>query len=496
MNDEEPLSNKDKEYITEKFIKYLENNCSIKPIRNDTESYIKLLILNSNIPEIRNSAKPYGEKCIYFDYTENYVLKFVEKTGWNGYLPVLITWNLCIIDIDIDLLYNDIVELIEYYYPNDLFYIHETNKGYHLFLMSRLLEHNTKESIKMKISLLCDPAHGSNSIYTGNSIRLCLKENDRLNKASIFIGKCGKGILDEKCASIYTDINNYLEMFKICNVKNIINCKEIMKYIYDKYLKIINNDNDMGSHQINVTMSCYLKYDSHDDLNSDGLNHDLNHEIKFLDKFNNIYYNEQLYNKFLKYKVLKNIDYLILNILKSMSYNNLYRIIESNNEYAYGCHVQESLFFIVYKNLLVVDYDNPSRLKIISEFCRYHPEYKFRIVKTRAGYHCFLTSHKINYKDSYELLSRLCSDPMHILSSIIRGYSIRVNQKHRYEQPYKEICTYGKGTEIIELVDLYKLHLNKYKEFVDGNLQLYRVHLTITKDMLGKYIEKNNFLEL
>ncbi len=505
----------DKEQFSNDLIKYLEKNCSIKDklYTEDKQSYIKLLTINSDLAEIRNSTKPYGEKCIYFGYNKNFALKFVEKNGWNGYLPVLVTWNLCIIDIDNkDILYDDIIEMLEYYYPNDLFYIHKTNAGYHLFLMSRLLDHNSKESIKMKITLLGDVAHGTNTIYTGNSVRLCLKENDKLDIASKFIGKYEgkhikhdvenkeegknkeenkeenkKGILNDECDSIYKSIIHYLEMFKICNVTNIINCDTIMKYIYDNYLEILRNDNDMGAHQINVITSCYL------DFMEDSCTY------KFCDKFDKLKLSQDIeYEKFLKHRVLNEpkLDNLILNVLKSMSYNNLYRIIDSNDEYAYGCHVQESLYFIVYKNLLVVDYDNPSRLKILSAFCRYHPEYKFRIVRTNAGYHCFLTSHRINHKHSYNLLSRLCSDPMHIISSIVRGYSVRVNQKHRYEKPYKECHSYGKGEEIPELVQLYQIHLDKYKEYSCNNLQLYRVHNIVTKDMLSKFLVKNLDLDM
>ena len=142
-------------------------------------------------------------------------------------------------------------------------------------------------------------------------------------------------------------------------------------------------------------------------------------------------------------------------------------------------------YFIVYRDLLFVDYDNKSQIQIIATFCRYHPEYLFKVVKTPAGYHCFLVSHRVPFSDCFNLLARLRSDPMHIVSSLIRGYSVRVNQKHRYEKPYVEVRDMGKGTAIPELLDLYRVHLDKYSEIVTNKGQLYRIQKTVTKDMLG-----------
>ena len=102
----------------------------------------------------------------------------------------------------------------------------------------------------------------------------------------------------------------------------------------------------------------------------------------------------------------------------------------------------------------------------------------------------FLTSHRIEHHnpDALNLLIRLGSDNFHAITVKYRGYSVRVNQKHRYEKPYKEMAvTYGKGIEDPELYSLYKIHLDKYTELCKNREQLYRIQKTVTTDMIKSF---------
>jgi len=495
----------EKNALSEKtnLIEYLEKNCDLTKDKLDQfkkdlseDQYEKLLIQNCKIPEIRNSMKPYGEIYIPVIYTDNYIIKYVQKAGWNGYLLVLVTWDLLIIDIDIPLLVEDIIELLEYYYPDELFYIHKTNKGFHAFLMSKSVNNSTKESIKMKISLICDPAHGSNTVYTGNSIRLCLKDNDNLDIASKFLCSCGKGIVNENMRLIYNDIIKYLDMFKCVTVTNIENNKEILNFIKTENNKILTKDLlDMGAHQINICSPAHLDDNLVFTISKDSsecsseCSSESSGDIEIVERMYK-YMKSYLWTRFVKSRVLqeKYVKFLLSKGRENMGYNNLYRIFESNIDYAYGCHIQENLYFIVYRDLLVVDYDKKNQIQILATFCRYHPEYLFKVVRTPAGYHCFLVSHKIpftNTSECYSMLNRLRSDPMHIVSSLLRGYSIRVNQKHRYEKPYIEMKDMGRGNALPELLLLYKVHMLKYISFVENKGGLYQIQKTITRDMVS-----------
>ena len=190
-------------------------------IDNDLK-YITFLIRNSNKHEIRNIVKPYGELYTTLEFTSDYMIKLIDKINWGGHLITITFWDLLVIDFDINVYYEDIVDLLTYHYPEDTFYIHETNKGYHAFLMNRLINSSTKESTIMKIKLHSDEAHVANGIYTGNSLRLCLKKNDRLDIASKYIGYVGCiDNINDKCKQLYDKLNEYLIFFREFNTENI-----------------------------------------------------------------------------------------------------------------------------------------------------------------------------------------------------------------------------------------------------------------------------------
>ena len=74
---------------------------------------------------------------------------------------------------------------------------------------------------------------------------------------------------------------------------------------------------------------------------------------------------------------------------------------------------------------------------------------------------------------------------MYIISVQIRGYSVRINQKHRNEKQYRELnIKYGKGKEQPELVNLYKIHLEKYVE----NCINKQIIVGLTKKIVNDYV--------
>jgi len=152
-------------------------------------------------------------------------------------------------------------------------------------------------------------------------------------------------------------------------------------------------------------------------------------------------------------------------VKRNVRMRNLYRILESTDDYAIGVHVQESLRFISFKNFLVVDYDTPARLKILFEFCRYNKDYLFRYVKTRKGYHVFLMNKRIEHDslEAYDLLQRLGTDNMYMMGVLVHGFSIRLNQKDDDEKDnYIEKGIVGSGQEDPELFRLYKYYLELF----------------------------------
>ncbi len=169
-----------------------------------------------------------------------------------------------------------------------------------------------------------------------------------------------------------------------------------------------------------------------------------------------------------------------------MCMNNLYRILDATEDYAVGIHVQESCYFISYKDLFFTDIDHKSRLQIIYQYVRYHPKATFRIVETNKGYHAFLTSYPIPHKEGIPLSLWLCTDHCHLLGVYYRGYSVRVNQKFKKEPPYKEIAKVGKAPEDPRLYMLYLKHLELYNLNRENKTTLYMYQSHTSKKIVER----------
>lgn len=57
-------------------------------------------------------------------------------------------------------------------------------------------------------------------------------------------------------------------------------------------------------------------------------------------------------------------------IKSSVQKRHFYQILEGNDDYFVALQTQEHLYLIIFKQLFVVDYDDPCKLKILYEFCR------------------------------------------------------------------------------------------------------------------------------
>ena len=58
------------------------------------------LMGRSTIPEFRNTQRPPGEYYLPICYTDEYIIKLVQKPAWGGYIMTITLWDLLVIDID------------------------------------------------------------------------------------------------------------------------------------------------------------------------------------------------------------------------------------------------------------------------------------------------------------------------------------------------------------------------------------------------------------
>jgi hypothetical protein len=402
----------------------------------------RLLLSRSIIPELRNLYNPPGELYAPIIYNNDYMVKLVNKPRWGGHIVTMVIWDLLVIDID-QTEFEHVKANIMKFYPQELFYIHKTPRGFHLYMVSRQCNNVSRYAIFARIKLESDPAHGANSLYTGTSIRLSRKTTDIQGKSiSQFYTTIGNGSLDAKALALYQTVQHYIAMFGDLQINP--ENPEHLKLMYDLWQT---QSCDFGYVHIVASAPMTLT-DVGVVLNPAYEKRSVGFDL-LLKKY---------WSTFIKYRVLheERLPYLLLMCQYNMGHNNLYRIYEATDDYAVGLHVQQ--------NCHCIDYDH-QRLKILSRYVRNHPEATFRVVRTNKGYHAFLTSYPFYHRHGINLLVLLCADPCHIVGTYHRGYSVRINKKFKTELPYREIAKIGKAPEDPKLLALYQKHFELYGKY-------------------------------
>lgn len=427
------------------------------------DAEIKFLMGRNKNPFIRNLMRPIGEFYAVITFDQNHILKLTKKPKWGGYVVCLVMWDFIIIDIDNHKDYSAAKRQLLNSYPNDLFYTHRTPRGFHIYLMSRLLECHNLDAIFMRMTANSDPAHATNSMYSGTSIRVCRKPSNT-EDPSVFYEKFGNGNLDSYANCRYELCLKYLNLFSSFYTDKLLTTPDAGQLIYRLNTEMFANrtPDDFGLHHVLSMAPFKLTLDQNGRLS--------------------IVYNQQYCPRDPKVvwrELCENLTFphdqrteIIAAVHRKIQMRNLYRIISSTDEYAIGIHVQESLYFISYKNLLMVDYDTVEDLQYLRDYVAVSQEpLIFRIVKTKRGFHCFLTNKKVRFDsdEAYWILRNTKSDLFHTLGSLIRGYSVRLNKKHLDGENYEEVEILRSPTanedEIPELVDLYQMHLKLYQKY-------------------------------
>ncbi len=87
----------------------------------------------------------------------------------------------------------------------------------------------------MRMKLNANPAHGSNSLYTGSSIRLSRKATDTKQYISTYLTQFGNGQADPHTLSIYNEIQGHIQNFSSYSVDGIINNMDLMEELYTSW---------------------------------------------------------------------------------------------------------------------------------------------------------------------------------------------------------------------------------------------------------------------
>jgi hypothetical protein len=133
----------------------------------------------------------------------------------------------------------------------------------------------------------------------------------------------------------------------------------------------------------------------------------------------------------------------------------------SRSEYYVAVDMNTNLYYICYKNVMMIDIDNKKLKPILEKMKWYHQNkgYSFVLFRSLNGYHLFVMNKYMDYKseESVELMLDFNADINYILISYIRGYCVRLNKKgsdteHRL---YTYVCEVGSPDNTIkQLINL------------------------------------------
>lgn len=127
----------------------------------------------------------------------------------NNRMHYLKFYDLMMVDYD-KLSYEQIIKLLEPYSKTYLFKIYETFNGYHVFIVSKLINHTSVEAVQLMTNLKCDYFYILFCYKNGYKIRLSKKVGRNESFVSRFIGFLGDtNLLNSDCQKLIDILDSY-----------------------------------------------------------------------------------------------------------------------------------------------------------------------------------------------------------------------------------------------------------------------------------------------
>lgn len=142
--------------------------------------------------------------------------KINYEHGWqesslceNNKMTYLKFYDLMMVDYD-KLSYEEVIKLLEPYSTTYLFKIYQTFNGYHVFIVSKLINHTSVEAVQLMTNLKCDYFYILFCYKNGYKIRLSKKINRNEPFISRFIGFFGDAnLLNSDCQKLIDILDSY-----------------------------------------------------------------------------------------------------------------------------------------------------------------------------------------------------------------------------------------------------------------------------------------------
>jgi hypothetical protein len=120
-------------------------------------------------------------------------------------------YDLLMLDYD-NITYDGLLDILKPYFTGQYFEIHKTYNGYHVFLMSELLNHRDPRSKELMINLKCDHYYMMFCYANGYKIRLSRKIGREESYISKIVGTAGNSEkLNPECSRLMRIFHDYLK---------------------------------------------------------------------------------------------------------------------------------------------------------------------------------------------------------------------------------------------------------------------------------------------
>jgi hypothetical protein len=369
-----------------------------------------------------------------------------------GPILFLVTRDICIVDIDIDCNLEYLKKMIERAgLDKELFSVHRTTKGFHLYLISRFLNNHSTQNIYARLLLDSDICHLIHNCQRGDAIRLT-KKYHREPSVSRRVGQIGTGLPDPNVEKVYREICAISEKFSGYTPETVTG-QECMGKMYELWRESLSRLSPFGRRYRTLSVPNLL-------AEEDGKIVYRENPLPRSERPTKCHYIPRCGQHDLR---LKRIGQRF--IRKSQHF-----ILDSGPDHLVVYKAGDNIYTIVYRDLLVIDYDRRDLIRLAHEYVRYHPECTFRAVRTFQGHHLFLTSRAVEHgtTESFWIQNRLRSDRLYNAISQTSGYFVRLNPKcdRDIEQDtYREERIIGSAPESDRLLELYRLHFQLSERF-------------------------------
>lgn len=194
--------------------------------------------------------------------------------------------------------------------------------------------------------------------------------------------------------------------------------------------------------------------------------------------------------------LLKNGIRPIIDSLYNDKTKTFRKVLHEQNDLNYGYDIFGGVFTLCNRDILMVDFDNKDgfttelAIEYIKDYTnkmynKHKYDMLFELYETDRGVHAFLVNRLIDFtsKDAIRIMIDLCSDPMYIGYTEVRGFCIRLSPKIKNSSDIKKTVDNEFTTRAITGVN-FRIGYGTILEYVD---KILKSHIEMTELLTSLY---------